>query len=188
MWSEINDRIILKCISEKKTLEDISKSLNVSIRQIRVRIGQLTCFFVLKGGDISVISETMNLTPLQINHCIQIYSNPSCETDRDMNYMYKIRIIKKGCDCDCNSFEECGFWCFTIDDCVDNLLRRLQNTLFKKELGEWLNGYEECLCTAHIIRNDCDYSVVKRMIDVTYNANTNEYNDKINKWFFIDTL
>jgi hypothetical protein len=186
MWSEINDRIILKHISEKKSLENISKTLNISIRQIRVRVGQLTCFFVLKGGDISVISETMNLTPLQINQCIQIYSNPPCENENDMNYLYKIRIIKK--DDSSNSFEECGFWCFTIDDCVDNLLRRLQNTLFKKEINNWLNGYEECLCTAHIIRNDCEYSVVKRMIDVTYHTDTNEYNQKINKWFFINTL
>ena len=63
---EINDRTILKNISEKKTLEDISKSLNISIHQLQVRIGQLTCFFVLKGGNITMISETMNLTPQQI--------------------------------------------------------------------------------------------------------------------------
>jgi hypothetical protein len=187
MWSEINDRIILKHISEKKSLEDISKILNVSIRKIRVRVGQLTCFFVLKGGDIPAISETMNLSPLQINHCIQIYSNPPCENDNEMNYLYKIRLIKKD-NCSSNSFEECGFWCFTIEDCIDNLLRRLQNVLFKKDVDGWLNGYDECLCTAHIIRNDYEYSVVKRMIDVTYYSNTNEYNDKINKWFFIDTL
>jgi hypothetical protein len=55
MWMEINDRIILKNISEKKTLEDISKSLNISIHQLQVRIGKLTCFFVLKGGNISMI-------------------------------------------------------------------------------------------------------------------------------------
>ena len=57
MWMEINDKVILKNISEKKSLEDISKLLNISIHQLQVRVGQLTCFFVLKGGNMSMISE-----------------------------------------------------------------------------------------------------------------------------------
>jgi hypothetical protein len=187
MWREINDRIILKNISEKNTLEDISKSLNISVHQLHVRIGQLTCFFVLKGGDISMISETMNLSPQQINHCIQIYSNPPCETNEEMNYMYKIHMIKNEFICN-NSFEEYGFWCFKMDDCVDNLLRRLQSTQFKNEINEWLDGSEECVCTAHIISNDCEYSIVKRMIDVVYKLETCEYDQKLNKWFFIKTV
>ena len=187
MWMEINDRIILKNISEKKSLEDISKTLNISIHQLNVRIGQLTCFFVLKGGDISIISETMNVTPRQINHCIQIYSNPPCEENEEMNYMYKIRMIKKEFISN-NSFEEYGFWCFTINDCIDNLLRRLKSISFKKEINEWLDCSESCLCTAHIIHNDCEYSIVKRMVDVTYQIETNDYDQKLNKYYFINTI
>lgn len=187
MWMEINDRTILKNISEKKTLEDISKSLNISIHQLQVRIGQLTCFFVLKGGNITMISETMNLSPQQINHCIQIYSNPPCEANEEMNYMYKIHMIKKEFISD-NTFEEYGFWCFTLDDCVDNLLRRLQSIQFKKEINDWLDGSDECVCTAHIIQNDCEYSIIKRMIDVMYKLETNDYDQKVNKWCFINMI
>lgn len=187
MWMEINDRIILKNISEKKTLEDISKLLNISIHQLQVRIGQLTCFFVLKGGNITMISETMNLSPQQINQYIQIYSNPPCEANEEMNYMYKIHMIKKEFISD-NTFEEYGFWCFTLDHCIDNLLRRLQSIQFKKEINDWLDGSEECVCTAHIIHNDCEYSIIKRMIDVMYKLETNDYDQKLNKWCFINMI
>ena len=185
MWMEINDKVILKNISEKKSLEDISKLLNISIHQLQVRVGQLTCFFVLKGGNMSMISESMNLTHQQINHCIQIYSNPPCQNNEELNYMYKIHMIKKEFISD-NTFEEYGFWCFTLDHCVNNLLRRIQSTHFKKEINEWLDGSEECVCTAYIIQNDCEYSITKRMIDVMYKLETNDYDQKINKWCFIN--
>jgi hypothetical protein len=187
MWMEINDRIILKKISEKKSLEEISRALNISVHQLQVRIGQLTCSFVLKGGDISSISETLNVTPRQINHSIQIYSNPPCEENKEMNYMYKIHMIKTEFIGD-NSFEEYGFWCFTIHDCINNLLRRLASIQFKKEINKWLDGSEECLCTAHIIHNDCEYSIVKRMVDDRYHLETNDYDKKLNMYYFINVI
>jgi hypothetical protein len=134
-----------------------------------------------------MISETMNLSTQQINHCIQIYSNPPCEANGEMNYMYKIQMIKKEFISD-NTFEEYGFWCFTLDHCVDNLLRRLQSIQFKKEINEWLDGSEECVCAAHIIQNDCEYSITKRMLDVIYKLETNEYDQKLNKWCFINIV
>jgi hypothetical protein len=134
-----------------------------------------------------MISETMNLSTQQINHCIQIYSNPPCQANGEMNYMYKIQMIKKEFISD-NTFEEYGFWCFTLDHCVDNLLRRLQSIQFKKEINEWLDGSEECVCAAHIIQNDCEYSITKRMLDVIYKLETNEYDQKLNKWCFINIV
>lgn len=188
MWNEMDDKIILKSIIEKKSPQDISKQLNISIRQLNVRIGQIACFFILKGSNMETLSDTMNLSPRQINHCIQTYSNPPCDEDDDMNYMYKIQMIKNSGDSNEDTFEECGFWSFTINDCLDNLLKRLSMMSFKKEINVWLGGTDKCLCIAYIIRNDCEYSIVKRMIDVHYIMETGDYDKKLNKWYFIDML
>jgi len=188
MWSEMDDKIILKSIIEKKSPRDISKQLNISIQQLNVRIGQLTCFFILKGSDMETLSKTMNLSPRQINHCIQTYSNPPCDEIEEFNYMYKIKLIKNlGMD-NQDVFEECGYWCFSIDDCINNLLKRLSLVSFKQEINEWLGETEKCLCTAHIIHNDSEYSMVKKMVDVHYILETNDYDQKLNKYYFLNTL
>jgi hypothetical protein len=188
MWNEMDDKLIIKSIIEKKSPQDISKLLNISIRQLNVRIGQIACFFILKGSDMETLSTTMNLSPRQINHCIQTYSNPPCEENDELNYMYKIQMVKSSGGGDEDMFEECGFWCFTLNDCIDNLLRRLSMVSFKEEINEWLCGFDKCVCMAYIIRNDCEYSIVKRMIDVHYILETGDYDQKLNRYYFIDML
>lgn len=44
MWNEMVGKLIIKSIIEKKSPQDISKLLNIIIRQLNVRIGQIVCF------------------------------------------------------------------------------------------------------------------------------------------------
>jgi hypothetical protein len=71
---------------------------------------------------------------------------------------------------------------------MDNLLKRLYTVSFKEEINKWLCGHDKCLCMAYIIRNDCEYSIVKKMIDVHYILETGDYDQKLNKWYFINML